>query len=135
METAARGWIHRRRHVAGEDDPLALRLHGGIGYRHRREESLAIRVERTLVEVDAVRELDDLPQIHHGDAVADVLHHRKVVRDEEVGELEPILELLEEVDDLRLDRDVEGRDRLVAHDELRLDRERAGDPDPLTLAA
>jgi hypothetical protein len=37
--------------------------------------------------------------------------------------------------DLGLDRDVEGRDRLVADYEARLEDERAGDPDPLTLAA
>src|SRR5438552_17057048 len=55
--------------------------------------------------------------------------------DEEVRELEAILELLEKVDDLRLDRDVERRDRFVADDELGLDRERAGDPDALALAA
>ena len=41
----------------------------------------------------------------------------------------------EQVDDLRLDRHVERRDRLVADDEPRLDRERARDADPLALAA
>ena len=45
------------------------------------------------------------------------------------------LEALEQVDDLGLDRHVEGRDRLVADDQVRLDRERAGDPDALALAA
>ena len=49
--------------------------------------------------------------------------------------LEPLLQVREQVDDLRLDRDVERGDRLVADDEPRLDRERAGDADPLPLAA
>ena len=44
-------------------------------------------------------------------------------------------ELGEEVHHLGLDRDVEGRDRLVGDDELRLDREGAGDADALALAA
>src|SRR2546421_684634 len=92
-------------------------------------------MEGTLVEIDPVRELDDLSEVHHRDAVADVTDHREVVRDEEVRELEAILELLEEVDDLRLDRDVKCRDRLVAHDELRLHGERARDPNALALAA
>ena len=43
----------------------------------------------------------------------------QVVRDEQVGEAELVLQVLEQVDDLRLDRDVERRDRLVADDELR----------------
>ena len=58
-----------------------------------------------------------------------------VVGDEEVGEAELVLEVVEQVDDLRLDRDVEGRDRLVGDDQLRLQRQRPGDPDPLPLAA
>ena len=58
-----------------------------------------------------------------------------VVGDEEVGEPELVLEVVEQVDDLRLDRDVERRDRLVGDDQLRPQRERAGDPDPLALAA
>ena len=32
--------------------------------------------------------LDDLPEVHHGDARRDVLDHREVVRDEDVGEAE-----------------------------------------------
>ncbi len=51
------------------------------------------------------------------------------------GEAELVLQVLEQVEDLRLDRDVERRDRLVADDQLRLERERAGDADPLALAA
>ena len=43
------------------------------------------------------------------------------------------LQVLEQVDDLGLDADVEGADRLVADDEAGLDREGPGDADPLTL--
>ena len=41
----------------------------------------------------------------------------------------------QQVEDLRLDGDVERGDRLVADDELRLEGERAGDADALALAA
>ena len=61
--------------------------------------------------------------------------NREVVGDEQISEAEPRLQILEQVDDLRLDRHVERRDRLVADDQLRLDREGAGDADPLTLPA
>ena len=46
-----------------------------------------------------------------------------------------LLQVLEQVEDLRLHRDVERRDRLVADDQLRVDRERARDADALALAA
>ena len=35
-----------------------------------------------------LRELDDLAQVHHRNAVRDVPHHRQVVRDEQVGQTE-----------------------------------------------
>ena len=62
-------------------------------------------------------------------------HDREVVGDEEVGEAQLLLEVLEEVEDLGLDGDVEGRDGLVADDELRVEGEGAGDADALALAA
>jgi serine kinase of HPr protein (carbohydrate metabolism regulator) len=64
-----------------------------------------------------------------------VLHHGEVVGDEQIGKAEAALQVLQQVDDLRLDRDVEGGDRLVAHDQVGIDRQRAGDADALALAA
>ncbi len=81
------------------------------------------------------RDLDDLAEVHDRDPVRDVADDREVVRDEEVRQLEVGLEGLEQVDDLGLDRDVERRDRLVADDEVRVERERAREPDALALAA
>ena len=73
--------------------------------------------------VDLVRRTDlhDLAEVHHRDPVADVLDDRQVVGDEQVGEPEPLAEVRQQVEDLPLDRDVEGGDRLVADDELGLD--------------
>ncbi len=76
-------------------------------------------MERALVEVDPVGQLDDLAEVHDRDPVADVLDHAHVVGDEQIGQAKFGLELLELVQDLGLDRDVEGRDGLVAHDEFR----------------
>src|SRR5882724_10528863 len=55
--------------------------------------------------------------------------------DEQKREPEFLLQVLQQIDDLGLDRDVERRDRLVADDQFRLDRERPRNPDALTLAA
>ena len=41
------------------------------------------------------------------DAVGDVADDREVVSDEKIGNAEPFLEVAEQVQDLRLDRDVE----------------------------
>ena len=82
-----------------------------------------------------VRGLDDGAEIHHRDAVGDVLYDGEIVRDEDVGEPEPVLQVAQQIEDLRADRDVERGDRLVADDQLRLDRERARNGDALALAA
>ena len=75
------------------------------------------------------------PGAHHGDPVGDVVDDGEVVRDEQVGEPDLLLQILQKVEDLRLDRDVERGDRLVADDDVRLQRERPGDADALALAA
>ena len=79
--------------------------------------------------------LDDAAKIHHRDAVTDIADYRDIVRDEQIGQAEFALQLFEQFDDLRLDRDVQRRDRLVADHEFGLHDQRTRDPDPLALPA
>ena len=60
---------------------------------------------------------------------------REIVADEEIGEAELLLQVDQQVEHLRLHRDVERRDRLVGDDQLGIDRERPGDAEALALAA
>ena len=55
--------------------------------------------------------------------------------DEDERQAELALQVAQQVEDLRLDRDVERGDRLVGDDQLGLQRDRAGDADALALAA
>ena len=52
-----------------------------------------------------------------------------------IGQAEPALQLEQQVDDLRLHRDVEGGDQLVGDQAFGLERKGPGDADPLALAA
>ena len=79
--------------------------------------------------------LHELPDVHHGHPVADVPDHAQVVGHEEVGEVEALLELEEQVEHLGLHGDVERGDGLVGDHEPRLRRQRPGDADALPLAA
>ena len=133
MEAAARGRIERARHLALQDHAGALGLR--LGHGDRRQQRAAIGMTGRGEQRLGVRGLDDGAEIHHRDAVGDVLDHREVVRDENIGKPEPLLQVPQQVEDLRTDRDVERRDRLVADDQFRLDRERARDRDALALAA
>jgi hypothetical protein len=55
------------------------------------------------------------------------------VADEDVGEVARFLQALEQVEHLGLDRDVQRADRLIADDQLGLERQCAGNADALTL--
>jgi hypothetical protein len=80
-------------------------------------------------------DLNDAPQVHYRDPVADVLHDAEVVGDKQVGQAKLALQIDEQIEDLRLHGDVEGRDGLVANNQLGPHRERPGDADALPLPA
>ena len=62
-------------------------------------------------------------------------HEPQIVRDEQIGQLQLLLQIHQQVDDLRLHRHVERRHRLVEDQERRVQRERARQADALALAA
>ena len=64
-----------------------------------------------------------------------MLDHAQVVGDEQVGQAELALQILQDVQHLRLDGNIQRRDRLVADDELRAQGQGAGNADALALAA
>ena len=83
---ASRRGRERARRIAVEDDVAAAALQAGIGDDRGREERLGVRVLGCPEEVGAGCELDDLPEVHDADAVAEVLDRREVVGDEEARE-------------------------------------------------
>ena len=74
-------------------------------------------------------------EIHHDDVVGHVLDHRQVVADEEIGKAEPFLKIDQKVQDLALDREVEGGDGFIQHQHLRFQHQRASNGNALALAA
>src|SRR5438876_1293984 len=80
-------------------------------------------------------ELDDGPEVHHGDVIGEVAHDGEIVRDEDQRGAPGGLQFPEQIDDRRLDRDVERRDGLVRDDDVGIARQRARDRDPLLLAS
>ena len=64
------------------------------------------------IEVGGCSVLDDLAGVHHGETIAHAGDDAEVVGDQQDGDVEAALEI-GEVEDLRLDRDVEGGGRFV----------------------
>ena len=86
-----------------------------------------------LEDLPATRQLRHLAQVHHGNTRADVLDDAQVVRDEQIGQPQLLLQVHQNVEDLRLHRDVQRRDRLIRHDKLRIQSQRARNTDALAL--
>ena len=81
------------------------------------------------------RFFDDAAGVHDGDAVGHLGDDAEVVGDEEQREPQPLLQVAQQVENLRLDRHVERRRRLVGDEERRPARERQGDQRALAQAA
>ena len=124
MEPASLRWIDGRRDVTLQHDPLPRRTAHGL--RHRRDERLRIGMRRATKDIVCQPDLYDRPQIHHGDPGRDLSHYRKVVRDEDIGQRKPFLQVSQQVHDLRLHRDIQCRDGFVQYDQTRFQRDRAG---------
>ena len=69
------------------------------------------------------RLFDDAAGVHDDDALAELGDDAEVVRDEQDGQAEPLLQRGQELHDLRLDGDVERRGRLVGDEQLGIARQ------------
>ena len=68
--------------------------------------------------------LDDAAHVHHGDAVADVMHRAQAVADEQARQVQLFLLIPQEIEDLCLHGHVQRGDGLVQHQQIGLERQR-----------
>src|SRR5262249_54233100 len=101
----------------------------------RREQRLRIRMLRRAKQCFGRRDFHDPTEIHHGHPVTHHAHDGQIVRHEQVGERESVLQPAEQFQHRRLYRHVETRGRLIEHDETRVQRQDTGEPDPPLLPA
>lgn len=78
--------------------------------------------------------LHQIAQVHNADSVGDMLDDGQIVRDEKIRQVALFLQGFQQVDDLRLNGDVQRGDRLIADDELGVQGQRTGNADTLALA-
>jgi hypothetical protein len=94
--------------------------------RDRGEELARIGVLRVAEQRRGRAVIDDAAPMHHGQSVADLRRNPQIVGDEQHRQAEALADLGEQPKDLRLNRDVEGRDRLVCDQHLGLGSDVAG---------
>ncbi len=79
--------------ITREDQARAAALKIRIELGDRAHQRLRVRVAGTFHDVGRGSELDDFPEIHHGDAIRDMFHHGEIVRDKNQGEMHLAAEL------------------------------------------
>ncbi len=114
---ATRGRLERGGNLAREGQVARGPLR--VWQRHGVPECPGVRMLPVLEHLDRPAQLHQPPQVHHPDAVGHVAHQGQVVGDEEVGEAQVPLKVLQEVHDLRLDGDVQGRRGFVERKQFR----------------
>jgi hypothetical protein len=105
----------------------------GAEWTPRWEELLRVRVLGAVEDVRDRPALDHVAVAHDDDRVRHVGDHAHVVRDEDDAGVDVLAQVPHELEDLGLDRDVEGGRRLVGDEQARAARERLGDHRALAL--
>ena len=98
------------------------------------EQGPRVGVPRVVEDVVDVGVLDDFARVHDRDLVAQLGDQAQIVRNQHDGRAELRPGLPDQVDDLRLDGDVEGGGRLVRDQEGGIHQQRHGDAGPLAHA-
>ena len=106
-----------------------------IGDRDRGHQRLRVGVTRVLEHRWLRTDLDQTSQIHDPNEVRYAFDDRDIVADEEEGQPQVGLQTCEEIQNLRLHRDVERGNRLVGYDEARMGRDRARNRNALPLSS
>ena len=131
MEYAPARRVNRRGQIAFQQNALAIVTR--VNRRHSRHQRPRIRVLRMVEHLVRVALFHQVTQIHHAHAVGNVPNDAHVVRHKQVRQPALALQLLQQVDNLRLNRHIQRRHRLVAHDNLRIKNQRARQADALPL--
>ena len=102
-----------------------------------RRDQLARISFRRMAEPQAfnIQQFDEPATAHDGDATAEMSHDGKVMADKNRRQAALRPQTGQQVEDLRLHRDVKCGGRLVEKQNRRFENQRAGNRDPLALAA
>src|SRR5262249_52393100 len=106
MEMTALGRVNRTGHIALKNDAFFLERWVRNGY--STEQRFGVGMLRILVQVFIGSQFENLAKVNHRHTVADMLHNVQIMSNKEIGQTKFRLQIFEQIDDLGLDRHVEG---------------------------
>jgi len=114
MKSTSRRRINWTGDIAFQNE--AMPLHLRVWNRDRREERLGIGMQRSFIEFFSRGQLNKLSQVHYSNPIANIPHHAEVMGDKDIREVVFLLQVLHEIQHLRLSRYVQGRDGFIGND-------------------
>src|SRR4030095_7190175 len=131
VKAATDGRIQRCWNITAQNDPL--RSQRRIGDRNCADESLRIGMLRTPANLFRSTHLNKLSQIHYSDSPRELLDDRNGVADEEISQPRLSLKFPEQLCDLCLNGNIEGRHGFVRDDQFWFESQSSSDPNALAL--
>src|SRR5208282_3403573 len=139
LERASRMEPASARRISRAGDRARYRLQArafySAGARNRRQQPARVRIERVAEQLGRVRLLHYARGVENRHIVGILGDHAEIVRYQDDRETEPLLEIADQVENLRLDRNVERGGRLVGDQQVGVARERHRDHHPLAHPA
>ena len=90
------------------------------------QQGKSVGVLGRIINLFAVGKLNDFSEIHHCDPVTEIFYHPQIVRDEQVGDIQLFFQVQQKIDDLSLYGNIQGRYRLIGHDQFRVQSDSPG---------
>ena len=98
--------IKRTWNISFKNYSLICSRRFGIRNRYRGDKRFRIRMKRSSIHLVCIRQLNYFAQIHYGNTVAYMPLHQKIMRNKNVCQSEHLLQFIEHIDNLSLDRDI-----------------------------
>jgi hypothetical protein len=133
VKTAPSGQVDRAWNIATGDRLRASLFNRGIWNRGGRKQALRIWMKGLTKHFLSIAKLDDLAQIHHSYCSRHLASDSQIMGYEQQGQAKFVLKITQQIENLSLHRYVERADRLIGHDEFRIQRKSPRDCDALTL--
>ena len=92
-------------------------------------------MQRFMEQIAAVCHFADIAQIHDHNPVAEMPDHTQIMRDKEIGQVLARTQFIQQLQDLRLHRHVQGGYAFIQHHKLRVQGNGAGNAHSLLLSA
>ena len=103
----------------------------GAGNRYSGEQGLCIGMKRTHKNLISAPHLNALTKIHHHNRIGEMVHDAEIVGDKNISQPHFFLKVQQKIQNLSLNRNIQGGNRFVANNKLGIYRYCSGNSNPL----